>query len=505
MIFFILSISGLNLILYVDYLGFIILIGFGLLSSFVINGYELKRATKKRYAELSSGYIYHNYKAISNLKLIPRYISKISAKFKISISNISRKKKLFYKIMLLITLSLSSILIMTIGGMIVGNTIKNQIAFAQGNGTIIIGHKDVINHYSLRYEGFTNNNIEFTNTENLIQTEYLFNATSIEDLEARMVDWGEIIEYWDKRLFLYTYAQEVDGLIINIPDDISGDASYTVVGQDRTGVLPFMGIEFKEYIEKWEFFGTIGNESNSIIVGDTLASSFFDYAVVQSIDILANEPNVYNVTGILYDSFCSGNASYLRLESLQSDLNLTGMINLAVVGVNINANKTELINALKSELINIGLGENFSVIDITDIFEMNLNSIDQIYITTLILVIFQISIIIWALNQYQRAVFQDRIRDLSILRAIGVKRKFLKDVIFYEDVMIFLISSAFSFGLSLFFSIFLLGQTAILPPIVLVILLWLIITLIIVIIRRISIEINFRDINQTIIHDLKNN
>jgi ABC-type antimicrobial peptide transport system permease subunit len=95
-------------------------------------------------------------------------------------------------------------------------------------------------------------------------------------------------------------------------------------------------------------------------------------------------------------------------------------------------------------------------------------------------------------------------RDLSILRAIGVKKKFLKGIIFFEDFLIIIVSTGFALGLSLLLSIFLLGQTAILPPIIIVFGLWLAISAIIILIRRLSIEYNFKDIGEIIMQYLKN-
>jgi hypothetical protein len=256
-------------------------------------------------------------------------------------------------------------MVLSLGGVVVGNTIKNQISYSQGSGSIVIGHNDVLNHYSMRYGEFTNDFVVFNNTENLIQQEYLFNSSIIDDLENNTYNNYETVGFWDRRLFVYADAKEVDGLIINFQGNISDSSSYTVIGQDRIGTIPIVGIEFKSYIDDWKYFGTLENGSKSAIIGDTLARNFFDYAIKQSIDIYGIGTSRYNVTGVLYDSFCRGNATYVRLESLQNDLALNGMINLVVLGINPETDKTTLINNIKLDLLSSGLGEEFSVIDLT--------------------------------------------------------------------------------------------------------------------------------------------
>ena len=63
-----------------------------------------------------------------------------SSSIKIAVTNLSRKKKQFRRILLVLSVSLSICVTISTGSLIVGYTLKSMINSSQGGDTIIIGH-----------------------------------------------------------------------------------------------------------------------------------------------------------------------------------------------------------------------------------------------------------------------------------------------------------------------------------------------------------------------------
>ncbi len=490
-IFFVFSFMGYEFYIFFDFFFTPIIIILSLLFSFIINGLELNEISRKRYSEISSGDIHNGYIAVGGLRMVPKIISKIGFKMKIAVTNLTRKKRSFNRILIMIALSLTVLITTLTGTLVMSNTIRTQISGAQGNSTIIIGHRDVINNYSLRYEEFSSSSLSFLNTENFTESKYLMNEIFIDQFEENIANnveqFGEI-EYLDKRIFMYEYAYEKNGILITSDDE---GTSYQPVGEERESIIPIVGLEFKDYIENWQVTGTINQtDSYCAVIGDTLANDFFEAATYQKLEL--ENGGLYEISGVFYDPFCAGNATYVSLNSIQEDYNLNGSINLITIGVSPEIDHTNLIENLENVIQN-EYSDDFIVADLTEIFEQNIISIDILIFISMIIAFLLFILIIYALKFFQDANFQEKAKDYSVIRAIGGKAKLIKDIMFYEDLMIILISMGIALGFSLIFNnIFLLGQNAILPSIFEVLSVWLIISGLIIVFAYISIKIRFK-------------
>jgi len=395
---------------------------------------------------------------------------------------------------LLTASSLTVLLTLAVGGLLIGSTVSGQINGSQNgeNYTLLIGHSDVIDHIELHYEEFSNSSINY-NLDNLTKPEYLFNSSVIDHLENNNSDKYDDIQYWDRRLFAYVDAKEIDGIFINFQGNVSDGSSYTVIGQNRRSIIPVVGLEFKEYIDAWEYFGSVEIAPRYAVVGDTLAHDFFDSALNQSVELQGVTPKRYEITGIFYDSFCAGNATYVLLSSIQEDLGLQNKINYAFLSVKKGVDIEELIQTLTEDLQNLGL-MNFKVISLSSTFNANLRSINLLNNVIYLLIAILIFIIVQSLVFYQKAIIHERIKDFSIIRAVGGNKKLILGILFYENLTILLISMVISFGGSLIFNRFLLGETAIFPPLLHIIMIWLVISGIIIFIDKLSLYGHYREI-----------
>ncbi|MHA1111135.1 MAG: FtsX-like permease family protein [Promethearchaeota archaeon] len=486
--FFILSALGFDIVIHIDYIFVPILIIGIIIGVFFVNGYELWKISTKNYAQIALGDIPRNTDTqFRDFK--PK--KRVGLRVKLALRNLTRKRKSFYRMLLTTGITLSIIVTLTTSVFIISSTSIKSIDGAQGEDTLIIGHRDVVDHYIQRYEEFSNPEIQFTNTENLTKSTYLMNESTIDTIFNSSA-YNEVT-FWDKRLFVYEFGIEMKGLIITIED---GVASYQEVGSDRTGYVPVLGLEFQgEYTSQWQVLGTLDNASNSALVGDTLASEMFEAAIYQKIRLLNVTTSEYNITGVFYDSFCAGNATYVQLNALQQDYNLEDSINLAIVGISSSAEKETLITDIQAE-INSTLGTEFVVRDLTPTFENNIRSLYPFVVISAIVIIIETLVIIASLFLYQIGNFQERAPDFTIIKVVGGTGKLIKSVVFLEDLAIILIASSISIGVSLVFNGVLLYADAILPPIWGILLLWIIITMVVIALVRISIYFLYKELDK---------
>ncbi len=354
---------------------------------------------------------------------------------------------------------------------------------------MIIGHQEVVNHYIQRYEEFSNPELEFSNRENLTQSEFMMNETVIDTL-LNSSSYANIT-FWDKRLFVYEYGIEMKGFIILNEE---GNVSYIEVGSNRTAYVPVLGVQFKDYISNWHIIGSVENASNSAVVGDTLADNMFEAATAQKIRLQNITTSEFNITGVFFDSFCRGSAVYVHLNALQQDFNLENSVNLVIIQVSPSASKDILISNLQIEINSI-MGPDFVVMDLTPTFENNIRSLYPFVIISTIVIIIETIIIIASLYFYQSGNFQEKTPDFVIIKGIGGNHKLVKSILFFEDLALLMIASSISLGVSLLFNSVFLYEDALLPPIWLIFLLWIIISAVIIGIVRISIFFLYKQLD----------
>lgn len=477
LLFFILSVAGFDILIHIDVIFVPILIVGIIIAVFVVNGYELWKISTKNYAQIALGDIPRNTDTQFKV-FIPK--RPIGLRIKMALRNLTRKRKSFYRVLLTSAITLSIIVTLTTSAFIISTTSIQSIEGAQGQDALIVGHKDLVDHYIERYEEFLDTSLEFSNTENLTESMYLMNESSI-DTTLTSLSYPSI-SYIDKRLFVYEFAKEIKGYI-NIYE--GGTVEHYVVGSNRSAWVPVVGLELQNHTSDWKIIGSINSSENTAIVGDTLAAHLFESATDQRIRLENVTTSEFYITGIVFDSFCAGNATYVHLNALQQDFNLNDMINLAIIGVSSSADKGALIEELQTVITSI-FGVDFVVVDLTPVFQSNIRALYPFVIISIIVILIETIVIIASLFYYQSGNFQERAPDFAIIKGIGGSSNLIKRIIFYEDLAILAISSCISLGISLIFNGTLLYTDAILPSIWVVLLLWILITFVIIGIVRLS-------------------
>ena len=122
-------------------------------------------------------------------------------------ANVIRRKGEFKRY--LIVFSIISLVIFTLGlgNIVLSNSSQEWIRKSQGEDIIAIGHKDVIQNYTLMYSMFSNPDIIITeNSIDFLNPNYMFNLTDIEELSSITE-----VESIDQRLINFFNGTELDG------------------------------------------------------------------------------------------------------------------------------------------------------------------------------------------------------------------------------------------------------------------------------------------------------
>lgn len=424
---------------------------------YVVPGVILRKIGTQNTIKLFSRDISYNYDASKKLSPVPRWLSIIGYNFKISIINTIRRKGEFKRY--LIVFSIISLIIFTLGlgSSVLRTSSKEWIAKSQGTDLIAIGHRDIIQNYTLMYSMFsspetiiTENDIDFLNQN------YLFNLSDVEEF----TNISEI-EKIDQRLINFFNVTELDGY------HYLEDGGYVVAGQQRKASIPILGINTNKILQNFEMEGNYFEESDPIymMIGDGLGHNFFDYPLDQSMRVEdLGLGHSFHISGVVIDSFYSGFAGYIDLEVMQGELNFSSNeINLLLLEIK-PGEYNSVIGSIES-IINVSLGEGFSFINLNKTFESNYDFLDNLTLYPSLIIILMSIISIISLYNYQKGSILEKAKDFLIMRAVGSQYKSIKRILFLEALYILIPSLLLSLGIGMILNSTILLYRAYLPHI----------------------------------------
>ena len=451
----IMSSLGLSGFFYFDFFFTPILFLSCILGIFFVPGAIMRKLANRSAVKIFSKDIPFSLDASKNISFILKWISAIGFNFKISVLNTIRRKGEYKRF--LIVFSIISVIIFTLGlgTFVLSQSAQNWIQKAQGNNLIVIGHENLIEQYALMYEMFSDPSIIVdTDAFDFLGPQYLFNLSDIEEL-ALIPEISKI----DERLLCFSDNSELNGYVY--PED----GGYQIVGQERTGTFPILGINTSNLIQNFELEGTYFTPSNSymyMLIGDGLGYNFFDSPFDQSMRIEELQ-HTFHVSGIVIDTLYSGYAGYIDSEIMREELNFTNQeINLVVLQLQSGVND-EFEDQLNL-IISGNLGENFTMLPLTSSFQKNQQFIFNLGLFPNVLIVILIAISLLSLYNYQKSGIMDKARDFLIMRAIGSNYKSIKRILFLEAFYVIIPSLFLSLGTGMILNALVLFDRVTLPP-----------------------------------------
>ncbi|HDZ18424.1 MAG TPA: ABC transporter permease [archaeon] len=444
------------IVFYIDLIYTPIMFISSLIGIFVITGYTIRKIGGKSIIKTFSKDIPFNYDASQKLKFILKWLASLGFNLRIAIINTIRKKGEFIRYLIIFTIMALLIFTLGLGTIVLSTSSHGWIQKSQNENIVVIGHKDVINNYSLMYQMFSDPNLLISeNNINFTDPQYLFNGSVINEIKD--LNGVELVE---ERLINFYSVEEIQGIYI------TEDDTYKVVGKDRQDNIPIIGINPETIIQDFEIEGRFFTEEDAfenITIGDGLAYNLFDYALAQSLKISATS-KTFHISGVVIDSFYNGYVGYISINESRKLLNLMhNEINIVLIKLHPNT-----YYGIQQGLDNItkNLGSDFSYLKLDNVFKMNLNFLSYLSLYPIFLIIVISGLAILSLFNYQKVGIIEKSKDFLIMRAIGSKISSIRKILFTESVFIILPSLLLSFGIGMILSTNLLLSRAYLPPLI---------------------------------------
>jgi len=296
----------------------------------------------------------------------------------------------------------------------------------------------------------TQNDIDFLNPD------YLFNLSKVGELTT----YTEI-EKIDQRLLNFFNVTELDGY------HLFEDGSYLVAGQDRKAIIPIIGFNASEIIQDFVIEGAYIEDEDTvnIMIGDGLGYNLFDYPLDQSMRIEElGTGHPFHISAVVIDSFYSGSAGYIDLSVMQGDLNFTSNeINLLLLKVQ-SSEYSAVIGDIEL-IIQGNLGEDFSFVNLNQVFENNYSYLEILTLYPSLLIIMMAIISVFSLYNYQKGNILEKAKDFLIMRAVGAKYKSIKKILFLEAFYMIIPSLFLSMGIGMLINSLILFDKVHLPNI----------------------------------------
>ncbi|MFX1397486.1 MAG: FtsX-like permease family protein [Promethearchaeota archaeon] len=413
----------------------------------IISGLKLMKLGKKNIIKSFSRDIPFDYDASKAMFFIPRWLSRFGFNLKMSIVNIIRRKGEFKRYLVIFTTIFVIIFSIGLASFVIGTSSQEWIKKSQGENIIVVGHEDVVMYYSQMYEMFSDPQAFVQSDDiNFTSEQYIFNSSEIDSLDSL---FG--IETIDKRLISFCNISEA-----------TRTYGYETVGSDRTGFYPVIGVNSSSLVTEFELEGTFVPDQISVAVGDALALNFFEDALRQGIKIedINYSPDV---SGIVIDSFYGGYGIYMDLQRFQYEMGYENEIN--VVLLKITPGSYDSIEANLSTLIGTNLGANFTFILLDSIFNENLTFLNATSLYPLVFIVALAFIGLFSLYNFQKGGLVEKSKDIYVMRAIGMRNKHTRRMLFLEIFFVLIPSLLLSLSIGMILNSVFLLDNARLPSI----------------------------------------
>ncbi len=365
-----------------------------------------------------------------------RIPSRLGFTFKVVYRSLVRRKSATLQAILCLTVVLTLTTVTIGGGIIADLTTTSYAERAIGRDIILIGHPNITDHYvDLLFQ--------FLEDKELPQIKYLNPDFRISKSLLQRLSYIPGVNKVDPRLVLENYVREIPGVI---PDPVD-ETRAIFVGSNRIEKALILGVEPENVVNDWLFVGRILRKGDvqSVMVGDSLAASIFEMAFNQTLKVFEeNEPPFYEIVGICVDSLNNGKVVYMPIESLYKDIGQEGY-NLLFLEID-PSEKIRIRTQIEIEI----LGENLSMVELNPILDRHVNFLNNIWSLVMFLPLFSVATAAISLFSYLMLSISGQQHEFGIMRALGARPRSIIKIIFFEALLIILVSAAIGISVGLF-------------------------------------------------------
>jgi ABC-type antimicrobial peptide transport system permease subunit len=394
----------------------------------------IRKASKAKPIEAMSP-LYRLGTTVSVGKNIP---SRLGFTFKVAVRTMFRRKFATVQAILCLTLVLTLTTVTVAGGMVANETTIGYAERAIGRDIVIIGHTTITEHYTTLLSQF------FENKE-LKQIDYLNPEFHISGSLIAKLNSISGVDKVDSRLILEADVREIPGIILDPQDQ----TTPVMVGSNRVEKALILGVEPENVVNDWLITGRKlqKDDQKSILIGDSLAASIFDYPFNQTLKVFdENQPPFYEVVGICVDPLSNGKVVYMPLESLYNDLGQQ-VYNLLFLQVNSSEK-----SAIQAQLENEILGKNLRIVELNQVLDKHVSFLSNIWSFVMLLPLFSLATATISLLSYLMLSISGQQHEFGIMRALGAKPRSIIKIVFSQALLIILVSAAIGISVGLFFT-----------------------------------------------------
>ena len=371
------------------------------LFSYIFSQKEINRAidleTAKTFVIEQSG------ESIRELSLFNRFFARFSSSLKIAAKSLERNRRKFGKVSSTLLIVFLFLTLYFYGGFLVKFTLMSYVEEAYGKEVIAIGHPQLLDKYSDLIKSFKEEHVEKIDFD-FLEESYLISKNCIDAFSEI-----EGIETIDTRLIYAAVVQERPYIEI---------AEYRQIGDHRKAEALILGVNMDQLVSRWYIEGELleNNDTNTVMIGDSLAYTIFEDPFRQSMYILPFK-KVFKIKSVAVDPLNNGFTVYMPLNTLQKLIQIKN-VNLILLKVK-NKNVFKNIEKIAEEF-------NLSVKILSDIIISCLDAFSKVWTYFEVPVILIIVSSLISMVTYISLTLTDSKMDFWIMRALGVKwRKIL--------------------------------------------------------------------------------
>ena len=396
----------------------------------------IRKAAKAKPVELMSSV----HRLGSSKDLGNRIPSFFGFSFRIVVQNFVRRISLTFQAIICLFLIVLLATISIAGGMIANQTSADYVRRAVGTDVIVIGYPTLVDRYVDLLSSFME-------TKNLSSVDFFDSNFFFSDALISEVSSISGILRVDPRLMFENVIQEVPGIIL---DPVEGDDAI-IIGDIRSDEGLIFGVEPENVVNDWFIMGESFEDDSrgAVIIGDTLAVSMFFLPQNQSIKVLGDlvsSPKNYPIAGVCVDPLNNGKVVYMNINELSNELDLEGYNILFLkidpfYGAQILLDLDQVVNKY-----------NLKIVELNSVLYEQISFLNGLWTLVMILPFFSLIAGVIILFGYLMLSISDQKRDFGIMRILGAKKGKIMKIVFYEALIIILLSGLLGIASGLFIS-----------------------------------------------------
>jgi ABC-type antimicrobial peptide transport system permease subunit len=321
--------------------------------------------------------------------------------------------------------------VIVVGGIVAEETMLSYVQRAVGTNVVLVAKSEMAEYY----EHLLDNFLQSSQTEplNYLNASYMIPDSIISKVQGI----GGVIKT-DPRLILESTVKEIQ----YIAPDPNNPGQYIVVGDQRQGNAVFMFVHAGSLVNDWLLLGEKiqDNESNNVLLGDTLAATVFDDPFQQSFEAFGQE---FHTVGVCLDPLNNGMVVYVPYEGLNNSVHCSGY-NILLVQVD-PSNRTGALEGIEDAISGSGL----VLVDLSQSLNKQMGFVSQIWSMLLSLSLLSFISAVTSLMGFLMLSVSAQQRDLGIMRALGTKPGTILKIILFQTFLLVIAGALFGVPIGL--------------------------------------------------------